>query len=88
MFKLTTKTPEQRDWRFSVFVVGFEHTSNLFLVFVLSALNKKMLTGLELLFTIIKVSCQKFYFRLPAGLFPLIKNISEILLKFSNFIWT
>ena len=39
--KLTIKTREWRHWRLSgVFLVNFEHISNLFLVFLLLALNK------------------------------------------------
>ena len=39
--KLTTKTPEERQWRRSgVFIVNFEHISqHLFLVFLLLTLN-------------------------------------------------
>ena len=36
--KLTIKIPERRQWR--VFIVSFEHSSHLFLVFLLLALNK------------------------------------------------
>ena len=39
--KLTLKTPERRHWRRSgVFMVNFEHTSHLFLVFLLLTLNE------------------------------------------------
>ena len=39
--KLTTKTPEQRQWRRSaVFIINFEHVSHRFLVFLLLALNR------------------------------------------------
>ena len=51
--KLTIKTPERRQWRhFGTFIDNFEHTSHLFLVFLLLTLNKLMLDGLskELLF--------------------------------------
>ena len=35
--KLTTKTPEERQWRHSgVFIVNFEHISHLFLVLLLT----------------------------------------------------
>ena len=45
--KLTIKTPERRQWRRSgVFTVNFEHTSHLFLVFLLLTLNNQMLAGL------------------------------------------
>ena len=38
--KLTMKTPERRQWRRSdVFVVNFEHTSHLALVFLLLTLS-------------------------------------------------
>ena len=38
--KLTIKTPELRSWRrFSVFIVNFEHISNLVLVFLLLTLS-------------------------------------------------
>ena len=41
--KLLIKTPEQRQWRqwrrSGVFIVNFEHTSHLALVFLLSTLN-------------------------------------------------
>ena len=38
--KLTIKTPEQRQWRYSgVFNVNFEHISYLFLVFLVSVVN-------------------------------------------------
>ena len=44
--KLTIKTPEWRQWRCSgVFVVNFEHISQLFLLFLLLNLNRYMLTG-------------------------------------------
>ena len=46
MFNVNKKTPERRHWRRSdVFIVHFEHTSDLFLVFLLLFLNKSMLTG-------------------------------------------
>ena len=39
--KLTTKTPERRQWRrSSVFIVNFEHISHFVLVFLLLTLNK------------------------------------------------
>ena len=39
--KLTINTPERRHWRRSgVFIVNFEHISNLVLVFLLLTLNK------------------------------------------------
>ena len=39
--ELTIKTPERRQWRRSgVFIVNFEHISQLFLVFLLLNLNK------------------------------------------------
>ena len=38
--KLTVKTVEQRQRRSGVFIVIFEHISNLFLVFLLWTLNK------------------------------------------------
>ena len=47
--KLTIKTPEQRQWhRSGVFIVNFEHIhlSELFLVFLLLALNKQILAGI------------------------------------------
>ena len=46
--KLTTKTPEQSQWRrsgFFVVVVTFEHILHLFLVFLLLTLKKWMLVG-------------------------------------------
>ena len=44
--KFTIKTIERRHGRHSgVFIVDFEHISNLFLVFLLLTLNKKMLAG-------------------------------------------
>ena len=46
--KLTIKTPEQRHWRRSgVFIVNSEHNSHLFLVFLLSTSNKRVLTRKE-----------------------------------------
>ena len=40
MPKLTVKTPERRQWRLSgVFIVNFEHISQLILVFLLLLLN-------------------------------------------------
>ena len=37
--KVTMKTPKQRHWRrYGVFIVNFEHTSRLVLVFLLLAL--------------------------------------------------
>ena len=47
--KLTIKTPEQRQWhRSGVFIIDFEHIhiSELFLVFLLLALNKQILAGM------------------------------------------
>ena len=39
--KLTTKTPERRQWRRSgVFIVNFEHTSHLILVFLLLTVSR------------------------------------------------
>ena len=39
--KLTIKTPEQRQWcRSCVFIVNFEHTLHLFLVFLLLTLSR------------------------------------------------
>ena len=39
--KLTIKTPERCDWRHSgVFIVNFEHTSHLALVFLLLTLSR------------------------------------------------
>ena len=39
--KLTIKTPERRKWRhFGVFIVNFEHISQLILVFLLLALRR------------------------------------------------
>ena len=39
--KLTVKTPEQSHWRCSgVFIVNFEHTSHLVLVFLLLTLSR------------------------------------------------
>ena len=44
--KLTIKTPERRQWcRSVVFIVNFEHISNLFLVFLLLTLNMQLLAG-------------------------------------------
>ena len=38
--KLLVKAPERRNWcRFGVFIVNFEHSSNLFLVFQLLAFS-------------------------------------------------
>ena len=38
--KLTKKTPEQRHWRcYAVFIVNFEHISQLVLVFLMLTLN-------------------------------------------------
>ena len=40
MSKLTVKTPERQQWRRSgVFIVNFEHISQLILVFLLLLLN-------------------------------------------------
>ena len=40
MSKLTVKTPERRQWCLSgVFIVNFEHISQLILVFLLLLLN-------------------------------------------------
>ena len=39
--KLTIKTPDQRNWRHSgVFIVNFEHISQLILVFLLLTLSR------------------------------------------------
>ena len=44
--KLTINTPQQHHWRqSSVFIVNFEHISQLFLVFLSLTLNKQMLGG-------------------------------------------
>ena len=44
--KLTTKTPEQRQWYCSgVFTINLEHISHLFLLFLLLTFNKWMSTG-------------------------------------------
>ena len=44
--KLTIKIPERPDWHRSVvFIVNFEHTTLIFLVFLLLTLNKQMLAG-------------------------------------------
>ena len=44
--KLTTKTPEWRQWRGSdVFIVSFEHILHLLLVFLWLTLNSKCLRG-------------------------------------------
>ena len=44
--ELTTKTPERCQWRrFAVFIVNFEHISNLYLAFVLLNLSTLMLTA-------------------------------------------
>ena len=40
MFKLTIKTPEQRQWhRSGVFILNFEHISHPILVFLFLTLN-------------------------------------------------
>ena len=40
MFKINIKRPEQRHWRrFAIFIVNFEHISDLVLVFLLLTLN-------------------------------------------------
>ena len=41
--ELTKKTPERRRRRSGVFIVNFEHVSQLFLVFLLLTFNKLML---------------------------------------------
>ena len=44
--QLTIKTPERRQSRCSsIFIVNFEHISQLFLVFLLLILNKQILAG-------------------------------------------
>ena len=43
--KLTIKTPERRRHRSGVFSVNLEHTSKLFVVFLMLTLNRKMLAG-------------------------------------------
>ena len=41
---LTIQTPERRHWRRSgVFIINFEHISQLFLMFLLLTLNKYIL---------------------------------------------
>ena len=46
--KLTTKTPERRQWRRSgVFIVNLERISQLVLVFLLLTLNRQMSAGFE-----------------------------------------
>ena len=48
--RLTIKTPEQRHWRCSgVFIVSFEHISQLALVLLLLILSKLMPAGYEIL---------------------------------------
>ena len=45
--KLTIQTQERRQWRRSnVFIINFEYISQLFLVFLLLNLKKRMLAGL------------------------------------------
>ena len=47
MFKGNYKNTRKRHWRRSgVFIVNFEHISDLFLVFLLLTLNKQMLASL------------------------------------------
>ena len=44
--KLTVKTPERRQWRYSgVFIINSEHISHLDLVFLLLTLNMQLLAG-------------------------------------------
>ena len=46
MFEVKIKTPEQRQWRRSgVFIVNFEHISQLFLVFLLLTWTSKCQLG-------------------------------------------
>ena len=48
MFRANKKTPERRQWRCSVvFIVNFEHTSNLVLVLLLLILNMQLTAGIE-----------------------------------------
>ena len=50
--KLTIKIPEQRQWRRSgIFIVNFEHISQLALVFLLLTLSRQMPAGYNLFFT-------------------------------------
>ena len=45
--KLTIKVPERRQWRRSgIFIVNFEHISNLVLVFLLLNLNMQLRAGM------------------------------------------
>ena len=47
--KLTIKTPERQQWRRSgVFIVNFEHISQLVLVFLLLTMNRQMPAGPQL----------------------------------------
>ena len=65
LFKLTTKTPERRQWRrYGVFIVNVEQISHIVLVFPLLTLNKQMLAGWVLLLPkfIDNSSCQLEHF--------------------------
>ena len=46
--KLTIKTPKRQQWRhFGVFIVNFEHISQIFVLFLMLTLNKGILAGEE-----------------------------------------
>ena len=50
--KLTIKIPEQRQWcRSGIFIVNFERTSHLVLVFLLLTFSRQMPAGYNLFFT-------------------------------------
>ena len=60
--KLTIKTPERRQWHPSgVFIVNFEHISDIFVVFLLLPLNKPLLPGMYILNYIPKKESNLFW---------------------------
>ena len=51
--KLTIKIPERRHWRrSSIFIINFEHISDLVLVFLLLTLSRYMPAGTDALFEV------------------------------------
>ena len=80
--KLTTKTPERHQWRYSgVFIVNFEHISHLLPLFQLLTFNMWMLAD-QCLFQII-VSFQTVILPYGARLWTKADDLSE-LLQFTN----
>ena len=92
--KLTIKTPERRQWRFSgVFIVNFEHISHLVLVLLLLTLSRKMPAFMFLFLIIwkgwIEYKLYKFKFLMETALLSKVylqpkKKPGRTFIKFEN----